>query len=165
MRSEGKYSIEAPPEDSAQAEGQQAGRNRHEKPGVLVVDDKRFVRIVLQMALERNGFEAWLAANGREAIRLYRMHRESIAVVLLDVRMPGLDGPATLDALRDLNPDVQVCFMSSDTGVYDPEALRKHGAARVIAKPFRLDDLANALLSLIRGEPTDALRSGKACQG
>ena len=133
-------------------------RQLRDKPGVLVVDDDHFVLRMVQLGLERSGFDAWLAPGGREAIRLYQKHRDSIAVVLLDVRMPGLDGPATLDALRDLNPDVQVCFMSGDTGVYEPEALLKRGAAHVIAKPFRLDDLANALRRLVRSEPIDALR-------
>jgi CheY-like chemotaxis protein len=46
----------------------------------------------------------WLAAGGQEALDLYQRHREAIDVVLLDVRMPGLDGPQTLAALRALNP-------------------------------------------------------------
>jgi len=45
-----------------------------------------------------------LAPNGREAIDLYQEHSERIALVLLDVRMPGLDGPETLEALRKINP-------------------------------------------------------------
>ena len=73
-----------------------------EPPGVLVVDDDHLVRVLAQMGLERDGFEVWLAANGREAIDLYRTHRKDISVVLLDVCMPDLDGPHTLDALRTL---------------------------------------------------------------
>src|SRR5271165_5426811 len=95
-------------------------RQRCEKPGVLVVDDEHMVRIMVQMGLEENGFDVWLAANGREAIDLYRTHREHIAVVLLEACMPGLDGPQTLNALRELNPDVLACFMSADRGAYKP---------------------------------------------
>ena len=72
-----------------------------ERPGVLVVDDDHIVRIMVQLALERNGFDVWLARNGREAIELYRRHAEEIAVLLLDVRMPGLDGIQTLEVLRN----------------------------------------------------------------
>jgi CheY-like chemotaxis protein len=120
---------------------------------------------MVKLGLERSGFDVWSASNGREAIRLYRTHRDSIAVVLLDVRMPGLDGPATLDALRELNPDVLACFMSGDPGAYEPEGLRQRGAAHVFAKPFHLDELAKALRLLAHGVPADLLTSGGGCRG
>jgi CheY-like chemotaxis protein len=126
---------------------------------VLVVDDDHLVRILVQLGLERDGVDVWLAADGREATRLYRAHRESITVVLLDVHMPGPDGPATLDALRGLNPDVLVCFMSGDTGDYDPQELLRRGAARIIAKPFPINQLANDLRLLTQGVPADVLPS------
>jgi CheY-like chemotaxis protein len=78
-------------------------RERPVKLGVLVVDDDCHVRLMVQRGLERDGFEVWLAPTGDEAVELYRQLRERISVVLLDVRMPGLDGPATLDALRALD--------------------------------------------------------------
>ena len=93
-------SIDPSPESGLAAEGGRTARPPAERPGVLVVDDEHLVRALLQLGLERDGFEVWSASNGREAIDLYREHRERIAAVLLDVRMPGLDGPATLGALR-----------------------------------------------------------------
>ncbi len=129
--------------------------------GVLVVDDDHLVRIMVQLGLERDGFEVWLASGGQEAIRLYQMHRDDIGVVLLDIRMPGLDGPATLDVLRELNPTVVVCFMSGDLGDYEAEELRQRGAAHVIAKPFRLDQLANTLRLLAHGVPAELLPAGE----
>ena len=130
----------------------------HERPGVLVVDDEALLRTMLQLSLEGNGFEVCLASDGRDAIELYGKHRDNIAVVLLDVRMPGLDGLQTLNALLKLNPKVQVCLMTGGTGADELEKLRQRGAAYAIAKPFRLDDLANALRRLVRSEPIDALR-------
>jgi DNA-binding response OmpR family regulator len=131
------------------------------KPGVLVVDDEHLVRIMVQLGLERNGFKVWLAPNGQEAIELYREYRENIAVVLVDVRMPGLDGPRTLRALRELNPEVLVCFMSDEKSEYEPGALVEGGAAYVITKPFLLDDLANILRLLAHGVPVNLLPSGR----
>jgi CheY-like chemotaxis protein len=130
---------------------------------VLVVDDEHLVRIMVQLGLERNGFDVWLASGGREAIGLYRKHRDSIAVVLLDVRMPGLDGPQTLDALRELNPGVRACFMSGDTGAYELDGLRERGAVCVIAKPFHLEDLANVLRLVTQGVPAGPLPAGGTC--
>lgn len=147
--------VKRPPEKARIVEP--SVRHLNDKPRVLVVDDDHLVRIMLQLGLERNGFEVWLAPNGREAIDLYRTHKEDIDVVLLDVCMPGLDGPATLDALRKRNPEVRACFMSGDPGSYQPHELVQRGAAHVFAKPFQLDDLANILRLVAHGVSSDLL--------
>jgi CheY-like chemotaxis protein len=147
--------LEAPAENSTAAAAVSTPRQPRTRFGVLVVDDEHLVRIMVQLGLERSGFNVWLAANGREAIDLYRTHRQDIAVVLLDVRMPGLDGPRTLDALRELDPDVRVCFMSGNTGAHEQGELLQRGAAYVIAKPFHLGDLADTLRQVAHGVPAD----------
>jgi DNA-binding response OmpR family regulator len=115
---------------------------------------------MVQLGLERSGFDVWLAPGGREAIQLYQKHRDSIAVVVLDARMPDLDGPQTLEVLRRLDSGVRACFISADTGAYDPEQLRHLGAACHVTKPFRLEDLANVLRLVTRGAPADLLPAG-----
>jgi two-component system, OmpR family, response regulator len=116
--------------------------------GVLVVDDDASIRAVLGVGLGAAGFAVWLADCGREGVALYLAHRTAIDVVLLDVRMPGWDGPATLGALRALDPDVPCCFMSGDTGHYSEECLIGLGAADVFQKPFRLPELTDCLRRL-----------------
>jgi CheY-like chemotaxis protein len=116
--------------------------------GILVVDDEEGVRGVLKVRMRQQGFTVWLAADGQEALDLYRRHREDIDVVLLDVRMPGRDGPQTLAALQQLNPQIRCCFMSGDLGSYTEERLRGLGAAAVLPKPFHLDEVAQALWEL-----------------
>jgi CheY-like chemotaxis protein len=118
------------------------------KYSVLIVDDEPAVRGMLGVGLRTHGFAVWLAADGREALDLYRRHRLAIDVVLLDVRMPGQDGPQTLAALQELNPLIRCCFMSGDLGGYTAERLRHFGAATVIQKPFRLAVLAQLLAGL-----------------
>jgi CheY-like chemotaxis protein len=154
--------IDPPAQPTQGAEAEPRVRQFRERPGVLVVDDEHLVRIMVQLGLERNGFNVWLAPDGREAIDLYRQHKDSIAVVLLDVCMPGLDGPQTLDALRNLNPEARACFMSGDTGDDEPEELRQRGAA-VIVKAFLLEELANVLRLVARGLPAGLLPAGRAC--
>jgi CheY-like chemotaxis protein len=165
MRSLDHNSIDPPTETSQVAEGDPRAQQAREKHGVLVVDDDNMVRIMVQLGLEEDGFNVWPACNGREAIQLYQTHRDRITIVLLDVHMPGLDGPATLDALRNLDPDVLACFMSGDLGDYEPEELRRRGAAHVITKPFLLKDLALILRHLTRGAPADLLPVGGRGQG
>src|SRR5581483_10924218 len=92
--------------------------------GILVVDDEECVRTVLDLALRQQGFVVWLAADAQGALDLYRRHHDTIDVVLLDVRMPGSDGPQTLLALQRVNPQVRCGFMSVDLGDYTEEGLR-----------------------------------------
>src|ERR1700730_10176780 len=106
------------------------------RPGVLVVDDEPAVRPLLATVLPLYGLDVRAAATGHQAVGLYQEHCPDIAVVLLDVRMPGMDGPATLTALRKINPEVRGCFMSGDTGDYTAEDLFGLGAAHVFPKPF-----------------------------
>ncbi len=161
MRQQHAKLMDRPDPKSQAAAAEATVRHLRNKLGVLVVDDEHMVRIMVQLGLERSGFDVWIARNGQEAIDLYRQHAEEIAVVLLDVRMPGLDGPQTLDALREMDPAVMACFMSGNPGAYEPEELLKRGAAYVVAKPFRLDDLANTLWLLAHGVPAGLLPSGR----
>lgn len=106
------------------------------KPEVLVVEDEKAVLQMMDFALRHYGFAVRLAASGQEAIELYQRHYDTITLVLLDVQMPGLDGPGTLAALKEINPDVRSCFMSGHTGKYTDEDLLRMGAAHVFPKPF-----------------------------
>ncbi len=165
MRSPQRDPMDPPDQGGAAADGAATGRPPRERPGVLVVDDEHMVRIMVQLALERSDFDVWVAADGRDAIRVYRQHRARIDVVLLDVRMPGLDGMQTLDAIRELNPEVPACFMTGDTGAYRPEELRAHGAAHVFGKPFHLDQLAQILRLVAQGVPAEPLPNDARCRG
>jgi CheY-like chemotaxis protein len=69
-----------------------------------------------------------------EALTIYSAQQASIAFVLLDVRMPGMDGLQTLAELRKVDPTVCCCFMGGD--VDDTQALLAVGAAAVLLKGF-----------------------------
>jgi CheY-like chemotaxis protein len=118
------------------------------KLGVLVADDDSLVRTMLRVGLQLYGFQVYLAGNGREALEVYRQHRDVIDVVLLDVRMPGLDGPHTLEELRLLTPDIRCCFMSGETGRYPFESLEQWKPDHFFSKPFSLPLVARALCDL-----------------
>jgi CheY-like chemotaxis protein len=114
----------------------------------LIVDDEPSVRRLLQVALQQQGFNVWLSAGGQEALQLYRQYRPLLSLVLLDVRMPGLDGPQTLASLQKLNPAVVCCFMTAHGGEYTEAQLLRQGATHVFAKPFALADLRESLWQL-----------------
>ena len=117
--------------------------------GILVVDDDATVRAMLDMGLRHSGFRVWQAADGAEALGVYRRHAADIDAVLLDVRMPGLDGPQTLAALRQLNPQVCCCFISGEIGQYTQDQLLAMGAAYFFKKPFSLAEITQTLRQLL----------------
>jgi CheY-like chemotaxis protein len=118
-------------------------------PGVLIADDMALILTLLKFELESRGFNVWLAVDGDDALDLYRRHRDEIDLVLLDVQMPGLDGPHTLEALQRLNPDVVACFMTGNTGIYTDEVLLDRGASWIFGKPFRPADIADLLQRVV----------------
>lgn len=118
--------------------------------GVMIVDDDAGVRNMLDEWLRHQGFSVWLAASGEDALDLYRRHAEAIDLVLMDVRMPDLDGPQTLAGLRAINPSLPCCFMSGGLGEHTRAELINGGGASFVRKPFQLDELVQSLLSLVR---------------
>jgi anti-sigma B factor antagonist len=116
--------------------------------GILVVDDETAVLRVLAASLRIEGFKVWLASNGHQAIELYRGHLEEIAMVLLDVLMPGIDGPHTLTALQRICSTVRCCYMTGNPGPYSEEALVQSGAIRVFRKPFAFTEIIATLNQL-----------------
>jgi CheY-like chemotaxis protein len=124
-------------------------------PCVMVVDDDPGVLGMLDESLRREGFSVRLAATGPEAIRIYRRFRRNIDVVLMDVNMPALDGPATLRALRAIEPDVRCCFMSGNLGEYREADLIRLGATNVIGKPFCMNEVIRVLSAAPRRGAAD----------
>jgi anti-anti-sigma factor len=121
--------------------------------GILVVDDETAVLYVLATRLRIEGYKVWVAGRGPQAIDLYQRHRGEIDVVLLDVRMPGMDGPHVLTALRDLCPTVRCCFMTGDPTPYTEEGLLQMGAVRVFEKPFVIAEVLDTLTRLVSRPP------------
>ena len=113
--------------------------------GVLAVDDETAVLGVLAARLRGAGFSVWPAGHGHQAVELYLRHRHEIAVVMLDVRMPGMDGPHTLTALQKISPTVRCCFMTGNPAPYTEQALLRMGALRVFEKPFAFAEVIAVL--------------------
>lgn len=105
---------------------------------LLLIDDAEDVRAIARLSLERvGGWTVVAAASGEAALRAVR-GGERYDVVLLDVMMPGIDGPSTLRRLRELGlaPEMPVVFLTAKAQAAERERLMELGAAGVIAKPF-----------------------------
>ncbi len=116
---------------------------------ILYVEDSPFIRRVTQIALETvGGFTLKVCEHGEEAVEVGPMFDPDL--ILLDVMMPGMDGPTTLAALRRVPSmkDTPVIFM---TGKVQPEEIQSYrdlGALDVIAKPFDSMKLADLVRSI-----------------
>src|SRR5262249_37338365 len=104
------------------------------RPRVLVVDDEDRIRTASERALLRAGYDVAHSGSGVEAGGL--VARESFDAVLLDVRMPGLDGPAALERFRQLDPDAPCVVMSAYADFDAVVALLRAGACEFLPKPF-----------------------------
>jgi PAS domain S-box-containing protein len=112
---------------------------------VLLADDEPSVRSVGARMLQRLGFEVLLAEDGREAVRKFEKHGESLVLVLLDMTMPHLDGAETFRELRRLRPDVKVVLTSGYTEAEATGRFSGKGLAGFVQKPFRLNALRVAV--------------------
>ena len=80
---------------------------------ILVVDDFAVVRDITRLILERSGYSVVTATSGRTAVKKVEKHGAALALVLLEMNMPDMDGELTLHALRELQPDLPCIVFTS----------------------------------------------------
>ncbi len=116
--------------------------------GVLLVDDDVAVRTTTRRLLERHGWRVLEATDGAAALTLFQAHRDEVAIVLTDVRMPVMDGVQLALAVRRIVADFPVVFFS---GYDELEQHAAEGIDRVplIAKPFSTSELLRVLTATI----------------
>jgi two-component system, cell cycle sensor histidine kinase and response regulator CckA len=112
---------------------------------ILVVDDEEPVRALCQKAVRRLGFRTLAAADGAEALRVYREHAAEIVCVILDLTMPKMNGAVAFAALQAINPQVKVILCSGYDEGTASEQFVGQGLAGFIQKPYRLELLQVAL--------------------
>jgi two-component system OmpR family response regulator len=124
-------------------------------PRLLLVEDEEDIRAIACMSLERvGGWTVVPVASGQAALEAAESDGP-FDVVLLDVMMPGMDGPATLEGLRTcgLAAEVPVVFLTGKVQTADRRRLHSLGAAGVIAKPFDPLTLPDELERLLESDP------------
>ncbi len=120
---------------------------------VLVCDDEELIRWSLCEHLQQQGYRTIEAENGKQALELVREHAPSI--LLLDLKMPVMDGLATLRALRESDQDLPVIVITAHGGVESAIEATRLGASGYLAKPF---DLREAALAVRRALDEDKLK-------
>ena len=120
---------------------------------ILVVDDEDNLRDVLVEVLKRDGHEVDSAADGAECLR--RVEESRYDLVITDLRMPGLEGPALYHALRQRyaeNPP-RVIFMSANTGIEEYARFLADAGEPALEKPFNLADMRQVVLQVLTQKP------------
>lgn len=120
------------------------------QPRVLIVDDEPDMRDLLLELVTRAGYAAVLAEDGREALR--KLHESRPDLVLLDVRMPVLDGWATLERIRDVS-NVPVLMLTAQATELEKVRGLQAGADDYLAKPFGRQELVARIAALLRRVP------------
>ncbi|MGQ0736734.1 MAG: sigma-54-dependent transcriptional regulator [Acidobacteriota bacterium] len=109
------------------------------KATVLVVDDEQLIRWSLVERMHAEGYEVQEAATGGDALR---KASEGVDLVLLDYKLPDLDGVTVLRRIKEVDPDVLVIFLTAYASVETAVEAMKEGAFHFANKPFDLDDVA-----------------------
>jgi PAS domain S-box-containing protein len=138
----------APRETSAPAEAPEQAGAAGEGATVLVVDDEEAVRFVVERTLTRAGYQVVTASNGAEALDVLEA-RDDVAVILLDMMMPVLDGRRTVPRLRETHPDVHVVMTSGVLGAPGVDA-PPQGVSSVLPKPFTRSELLASIERLVQ---------------
>src|SRR5271165_5776052 len=106
---------------------------------VLIVDDEPSIRLMFRTALQSAGYDAVEAGDGPAA--LAQLHESSPDVVLLDLKMPGMDGMETLRQMRERGDDTAVVIVTAHGSIADAVAAMKLGAVDFLTKPVTPDGL------------------------
>jgi DNA-binding NtrC family response regulator len=109
------------------------------KAKLLVIEDDRPIRELLQAELTRSGYKVEVAENGLEGLRKYR--EENFNVVLLDVKMPGIDGIEVLRQMRAETIIPEIIMFTGHGSIETAVECIKHGAYDYLTKPVKLDEL------------------------
>jgi PAS domain S-box-containing protein len=116
---------------------------------ILIVDDEESVCRLLLRFVEQVGFRGITAPNGEQALRLLKEHGHEIALVLLDLTMPHMNGVTAFQEMKRIRPNVRVILTS---GYDEQEAISKltvEGLAGFIQKPYHLEDLKDKIAQLL----------------
>jgi len=109
------------------------------KEKLLIVEDEDLVRWSLEKSLKAEGYEVVSVATGEECLKVIR--EESPALVLLDIRLPGIDGIKVLEEIKEFDTSIQVIMLSAYGTIEKAVKAMKLGAYDYISKPFRMEDV------------------------
>jgi len=120
------------------------------KPTILIVDDEKLLLSSLERALSGDGYNALTAKNGKDALAFFEKHNPDI--VLLDVKLPDIDGMHLLRKIKEIDMHCPVIMMTAYSGIRGAVEAIKLGAYDYIAKPFDIEELKFAIARCLESQ-------------
>ncbi|NWL90270.1 MULTISPECIES: response regulator [unclassified Paenibacillus] len=116
---------------------------------VLIVDDQNGIRILLMEVFSSEGYMTFQAPNGKIALEIVRA--ESPDLVLLDMKIPGMDGLEILKHIKEVNPEIKVIMMTAYGELDMIKEATELGALMHFTKPFDIDEIRTAVNMHLKG--------------
>ena len=116
---------------------------------VLVVDDEEAIRDIASTCLQKEGFDVIMATDGFEALRVFETYADDIQLVLLDMKMPRLNGDKTAKQIYSMCPHMPILFSSGYSRDVFENVLCQHRNVAFIQKPYRYKELVGSVLQLL----------------
>lgn len=118
------------------------------KEKILIVDDQFGIRILLNEVLQREGYETFQAANGMQALEIVKQHSPDL--VLLDMKIPGMDGIEILKRMKQLKKEIRVIIMTAYGELDMIQKAKDLGALTHFSKPFDIEDIKRAVKEVVK---------------
>src|SRR5262249_30262680 len=119
---------------------------------ILVIDDENAIREVARETLSAFGYRVMVAGDGAEAMAVFVAHKDEVKVVITDMMMPYMDGPATIRALRRLDQNVKIISTSglkAEDKISDAAQL---GVKTFLPKPYTAEKLLKTVAAVLNEE-------------
>ncbi|MCQ6563947.1 response regulator [Paenibacillus mendelii] len=120
-----------------------------DKKKVLIVDDQNGIRVLLMEVFSSEGYVTFQASNGKLALEIVKS--EAPDLVLLDMKIPGMDGLEILKHVKAINKDIKVIMMTAYGELDMIKEATDHGALMHFTKPFDIDEMRVAVNMQLRG--------------
>ena len=118
---------------------------------ILVVDDEEVIRDVVRRILCSAGYTVLLAENGIQAAEIFRQRHEEIALVILDMIMPGMGGAATFARLQKIDPQVRALLSTGYSQDGQAEDILQAGVRGFLQKPYSIEDVLRKVRLVLDG--------------
>ena len=129
-----------------------------ESKPILIVDDEKNIRMTLSQSLESLGVETDMAGNGEEA--LTKLKEKDFGLILLDIRMPGMDGMEVLRQVREVRPDIRIIMITAYGTIGSAVEAMKLGAVDFLQKPFDPEEIRELVFRVLNREKLDEQKGG-----